>query len=86
MPTDGFSLEELTSGAIELSSAESVRVGGQPLEQGSWHRVVVGDYVLNTLLKNMPERESGFRDLHAVGTGEREAVRQFLSRGEQLRT
>jgi hypothetical protein len=70
LPVGGFSKEELSDGALECV-AEAVRVAGAPLNRRAWYQCVVSDYVLDTLLKDLPEREQGMRNERALGVGER---------------
>ena len=67
---------------MPLADEGAVRVRGAPL--GAWHLCVISDYVLNTLLKDFPERRTGVRRETPLGIGEREAVRAHLGRGHPL--
>ena len=83
-----FTLPELTAGALECVAA-SVRVHGVPLRasacwQNQWYRCVFSDYVLNTILADVPERKEGVRRVVEAGCGEREVICNFVERGGEL--
>ena len=84
LPEEGFNKKQLDSGALQVV-AGSPRVFGTALEDASWYSLVTSDYVLDTLLKDMPGREMGVRNKQEIGVGEQTAVKAFLQRGELLK-
>ena len=85
LPTNGFEKEELDEGALEAVPS-SISVWGAPLDtcERGWYKAVVSDYILDTLLKDVPERQHGVRGATPLGLGEREVVRAFLQGGGEL--
>ena len=84
LPEEGFKKKQLDSGVLQVVP-RSPRVFGTAIEGGSWYSCVTSDYVLDTLLKDIPGREIGVRNEQGMGIGEQTAVKGFLQRGELLK-
>ena len=61
-------------------------VDGEPVDEDAWYRVVIAEYVLDTSLARLPEREGGFRDRTELDgdSGAPALVAEFLRRGGVL--
>jgi len=83
LPNEPLTRDQIKAGALECSQP---RVFGEDVDKEKWYWAIIDVYALDTLLVDVPERQTGVRNAVATKLCYRDLVEGFLRRGGKLKS